>query len=575
MSKRVGATVEDGGTRFTVYAPVPRKIEVALMRAEGRRLVPMRATGGGYFEAFVPGVGHGARYGYVLDGDLLPDMASRSQPEGVHAPSEVLDYKALPLSQPPRPRSMREVVLYELHIGTFTQKGTFDAAARELGRLVELGVNAVEIMPVGSFPGRRNWGYDGVSWFAPQASYGGPAGLARLVDACHAAGLSIVLDVVYNHFGPEGNYMGRYASFFTHAHTTPWGDAIDFSQDPVRHFVLENARMWLEDYRFDGLRLDAVHAIFDDSPRHIVGEVAALAHDLGRFVIAESDLGEVAVIADDGWRCDAQWSDDFHHALHAAVTGERSGYYVDFGRVADVAKAIANGFVYEGQESRYRGRAFGTPSSALPGERFVVAAQNHDQVGNRARGERLAHVVPGCQHAVAATLVLAPQAPMLFMGEEHDEPAPCLYFTDHGDPPLGKAVTEGRRREHSHEDVPDPQAPSTHAQSIIDLSRGASSPLYRFYRQLLALRKTWRDVLHKDGVRTLVDEAAGGLCVIYKDTIAVAVSLQGRAVEFKLPDGNWRVALDAGEFGGRAGARLEGDRLWLPPFGALVLQELP
>jgi maltooligosyltrehalose trehalohydrolase len=451
----------------------------------------------------------------------------------------------------------------------------------------------LQIMPLADFPGLRNWGYDGVYPYAPDASYGTPQDLAALVDAAHARGIAVTLDVVYNHFGPEGNYVAEYAPYFTARHATPWGDAIDYAAPPVRDFILDNARMWLDEYRVDGLRLDAVHAIADDSPRHIVAEVAALAHARGAVCIAESDLGDVGVITDPpaGWGCDAQWCDDFHHALHAVVTGERSGYYADFGAVAQLATAAREGFVYQGQHSRYRGRAFGTPSAALPGERFVICAQNHDQVGNRALGERLGQLAFGCEHAVAATYLLAPAVPLLFMGEEHSEPAPFLYFTDHQDPALAQAVRDGRRREFPSweaDEVPDPQAPETRARSIIDLDRDAArdsggrpAGLRRFYRALLALRRDRAELRALDRARcaTVVDEAEGGLAIVRRgddgDT-AVAVSLRGRPVRLALPRpgrGDWRVALDAGapEHAGPAGARLDGDTVLLPAWGVLVL----
>lgn len=579
-------------TTFRVWAPRPRSIALEISGVADR--VPLQPRGDGVFEARVEGIVPGARYFYILDGDKQrPDPASRAQPDGVHGASMVVD-RRWPWQSPKRPRLMQERVLYELHVGTFTRAGTFDAVIEHLDALVDLGVTDVEILPVASFSGTRNWGYDGVGWFAPQQSYGGPDGLRRLVDACHARGLGLVLDVVYNHFGPEGSYVGEFAPWFTKRHQTPWGDGIDYDGEHaknVRAHVIANAEMWLEDYRIDGLRLDAVHAIADDSPRHIVGEVAALAHQRGGFIIAESDLGDVKIItgADDGgWGCDAQWSDDFHHALHAAVTGEKKGYYEDFGTVAQLATALREGFVYQGQPSRHRKKNFGTRSAHVPGERFVICAQNHDQIGNRAVGERLAHLQPGCEHAVAATLLLAPATPMLFMGEEHADPAPFQYFTDHQDQHLAQLVRDGRRREFpawDPGDVPDPQAAETHARSILDLSlagRGRHAAVRRWYKALLRIRRERQEVARIDKSRatTIVDEEHGGLVLIRggdKADTAVAVSLRGRPVSFKLPSlidpRRWKILLDAGdpEFGGPAGTRLAGDELHLPPWGALVL----
>ena len=348
----------------------------------------------------------------------------------------------------------------------------------------------------------------------------------------------------------------------------------------MRQHVLDNARMWFDEYRVDGLRLDAVHAIFDASKRHIVAEVAALAHGIDRFVIAESDLGDVEVIATppSGWGCDAQWSDDFHHALHAVVTGEKSGYYEDFGALAQLATAVCEGFVYQGQHSPHRGRPHGTPSRDLPGDRFVVCAQNHDQIGNRAVGERLAHLAPGCEHAVAATVILAPAVPMLFMGEEHADPAPFQYFTDHQDPALAQAVRDGRRREFpawTASEVPDPQAPETHARSIVDLALpdggGRHRDVRRWYRALITLRREHPELVDKARCATVFDEEAGAIAMIHGERIAVAVSLRDRPARLRLPHARWRVALDAGEFAGPTGAAVDGDFVSLPPWGSVIL----
>ena len=577
----IGATVEGERTHFRVWAPKPRSIELELIAPRAER-VPLNPVGDGWLEASVEGVGAGARYCYVVDGERRrPDPAARALPDGVHGAAEVVDARAFAWKHPRRPRRTRDLVLYELHVGTFTQAGTFDAAAGELDRLVDLGVTAVEILPVASFPGARNWGYDGVGWFAPQRSYGGPDGLRRLVDACHGRGLSFILDVVYNHFGPEGNYVAEYGPYFTSKYATPWGDAIDYEGAPaVRSFVLDNARMWLDEYRVDGLRLDAVHAIHDASPRHIVADVAALAHDLDRVIIAESDLGDVTVIkaAPDGWGCDAQWSDDFHHALHAVVTGERSGYYEDFGSVAQLATAVRDGFVYQGQPSPHRGRPFGTPSRDLAGDRFVVCAQNHDQIGNRAAGERLAQLKPGCEWSVAATVLLAPSVPLLFMGEEHADPAPFQYFTDHQDAALAQAVRDGRRREFASSfadagEVPDPQAPETRARSVVTLALGDGgrhAEVRRWYRALITLRREHPEIVDKASCATVLDELAGGLAMIHGDRIAVAVALRDRPVRLHLPR-RFQPALDAADFGGPSGATVDGNEITLPPYGALIL----
>jgi maltooligosyltrehalose trehalohydrolase len=587
-----GASFDGSATTFRVWAPRPRRIALELLDP-APRLVPLAPVAEGLFETRRDDVLPGTRYWYVLDGERRrPDPAARAQPAGVHGPSQVVD-PSFAWQHPRRRWRMAELVLHELHIGTFTTAGTFDAAAAHLDALVDLGITAVEIMPVASFSGARNWGYDGVGWFAPQASYVGPDGLRRLVDACHGRGLAVILDVVYNHFGPEGCYVSEFAPWFTARHKTPWGDAIDYDGEHaamVRAHVLDNVRQWLRDYRVDGLRLDAVHAIVDDSPRHIVADIARVCHEEQALAIAESDLGEARVISGrdvGGWDCDAQWSDDFHHALHAVVTGERKGYYGDFGALAQLARALGEGYVYQGQHSAFRGRPFGTPSAHLPGERFVICAQNHDQVGNRAVGERLSQLAPGSVHAVAATLLLAPAVPLLFMGEEHGEPAPFLYFTDHQDAALGEAVRVGRRREFPEWDpgeVPDPQAPETHARSRIDHALGHREPhagLRRFYRALLRLRRQRPELVALDRARftAFADEDQGSLVYLRRgeasDT-AVAVSLRGRAVVTSLPPsphGRWRIALDAGapDFAGPGGTSSDGTTLRLGPWGAAVL----
>ncbi|MEA2844388.1 MAG: maltooligosyltrehalose trehalohydrolase [Actinomycetota bacterium] len=452
-------------------------------------------------------------YSYSLDGGPpRPDPRSPWQPEGVHGPSRLVDHgafawtdgdwKGLPLDA---------AVVYELHVGTFSPEGTFDGAAARLDHLVDLGVDVVELLPVAQFPGRRGWGYDGVDLYAPHQAYGGPDGLKRLVDACHARGLAVVIDVVYNHLGPAGNYLSEFGPYFTDRYATPWGMAVNLDgahSDPVRDFVVGNALMWLRDYHADGLRLDAIHAIVDTSAVHILEElrtqVETLAADLGRqvFLIAESDLNDPKIVHhpdSGGYGIDAQWSDDFHHALHAVLTGERSGYYADFGSIGHLAKALQQAYVYDGEYSPHRRRRHGRSPAGLHPTRFLGYLQNHDQVGNRATGERSSMLLGTGELRVAAAIVLlGPFVPMLFQGEEWGASTPFLYFTDHDDPELGEAVSEGRRREFaafgwSPDDIPDPQAEETFEASVLRWDELRTEPhagLLDWHRRLIALRRS-------------------------------------------------------------------------------------
>ena len=504
-----GATVQpDGSVSFSVWAPQVLTLSVLLPD----RAVPLKRTDEGLYTGIVSDLAVGAPYSYLLDGSRArPDPVSRYQPHGVHGPSAVVAPAAFPWTDHHwRGLPLQDLVLYELHVGTFTAEGSFRAIIPYLDYLKEeLGVTAIELMPIAAFPGARNWGYDGVHPYAPQSSYGGPAELQSLVDACHEKGLAVALDVVYNHLGPEGNYLREYGPYFTSRYHTPWGDALNFDGEQshqVRRYVIDNALYWITEYHIDILRLDAIHSIFDNSPTHLLQELTAAVHAqghaLGRtvLVIAESDLNDNRVITPSeqgGWGLDAQWSDDFHHALHVLMTGERTGYYQDFGRPSDLVTALTEGFVYQGQYAPYRGRPHGTSSRQLPSERFVVCTQNHDQVGNRANGERLSVLVPASALKLAAGIVLCtPTLPLLFMGEEYGERAPFLYFTSHTDPALAQAVSEGRRREFSHavgsQAVPDPQAEETFLRSKLQHSLREQAPhraLLRFYRDVLALRK--------------------------------------------------------------------------------------
>ncbi|MBD0318804.1 MAG: malto-oligosyltrehalose trehalohydrolase, partial [Gemmatimonadetes bacterium] len=400
----IGATVEAGGTRFRVWAPEHESVDVVLYGPDAERLVPMEPEGEGYFAAFVKGVGAGARYKLRLDGaDAFPDPASRSQPEGVHGASEVVDPSAFRWTDDGwRGMPLEGMVIYELHVGTMTAEGTFDALVERLDYLAELGVTAIEPMPVASFPGERNWGYDGVGLYAPTAAYGGPEGLRRLVDAAHGRGLAVVLDVVYNHFGPEGNYLPAFTSgkVFNEAHQTPWGAAVNYDGEgsaAVREFVIQNALHWAHEYHIDGLRLDATHAIMDDSPRHLLTELAERVRgsleDRHFVLIAEDDRNERLVVTpagEGGIGLDGVWADDFHHQVRVRTAGDQESYFADFtGSAADLADTLRKGWYFEGQLARHRGEERGTPAAELPPRAFVHCIQNHDQVGNRPLGDRL------------------------------------------------------------------------------------------------------------------------------------------------------------------------------------------
>jgi maltooligosyltrehalose trehalohydrolase len=456
-------------------------------------------------------------------------------------------------------RPLAGSVVYELHVGTFTADGTFDAAIERLDHLAKLGITTIELMPVAEFSGRHGWGYDGVDLYAPHHAYGGPDGLKRLVDACHSRGLAIMLDVVYNHLGPAGNYLREFGPYFTGKYSTPWGDAVNFDDrhsDEVRAFFVNNALMWLRDYHFDGLRIDAVHAIYDSSATHILEEMAQRVEELegevGRelLLVAESDLNDPRIVTTrdaGGYGIDGQWSDDFHHALHALLTGERAGYYVAFGRIEHVATALENAYVYAGDYSEFRKRRHGRPAIALSGHRFLGYLQNHDQVGNRAAGERSSALMSHDLLKVGAALVLtSPFTSMLFMGEEWGASSPFLYFTAHADPGLGRAVSEGRRREFAAfgwkpEDVPDPQAEESFERSKLrwdELDDQPHADLLEWHRQLLRLRASTPELTdgRMDRVQTRYDENDRWL-VVERGSITVAANFSDAPVRIPITDG--------------------------------------
>lgn len=495
--------------RFSVWAPFARTVAVHI----GDVSYPLQCQESGWWRGDVDQAGPGTDYFYVVnDGKPVPDPRSAWQPLGVHGPSRVVDQSAFRWSdrlwQPP---PLASGVFYELHIGTFTSAGTFRSAMERLDYLVDLGITHIDLMPVNEFSGDWGWGYDGVDIFAPHHAYGTPNDLKQFVDACHAKGLAVLLDVVYNHFGPIGNYLHQFGPYFTEAYRTPWGPAVNFDHAgsrEVRRFFLDNALMWMRDYHFDGLRLDAVHAIVDRSATPFLEslsiEAEELSSELGKrfFLIAESDLNNPLVVTPreaGGLGMDAQWSDDFHHALHSVLTGERNGYYEDFGSVAQFAKALQEAFVYDGIYSKHRQRLHGRPVRGLSGHRFLGYSQTHDQVGNRARGERLAHLVGPGRCKIAAALVLtSPFVPMLFQGEEFGASSPFQYFTHHDDPEIGRLVSEGRRREFAAfgwdpGEIPDPQDPATFDASKLrwqELSEEPHAALFEWYKRLIALRRS-------------------------------------------------------------------------------------
>jgi maltooligosyltrehalose trehalohydrolase len=535
----------------------------------------MQPVGGGYFSAAVEEITPGALYRYYLDGQTeRPDPASRFQPQGVHGPSEVVDtdfawtdngWFGIPLEQ---------YVLYELHVGTYTPQGTFDAIIPRINELRDLGITAIELMPVAQFPGNRNWGYDGVYPFAVQNSYGGPAALKRLVDACHQHGMAVVLDVVYNHLGPEGNYLADFGPYFADLYRTPWGQAINFDgpqSDNVRRYFVENALQWITEFHVDALRLDAIHAIVDPSARPFLEELSTVIHakanQLKRkvFLIAESNRNDARVLSPreaGGLELDAVWNDDFHHSLHVSLTGEQNGYYQDFSGTGDLARAFREGFVYQGQYSKHRQRRQGTSSRQISAHRFVVFSQNHDQVGNRSAGNRLPQLVSFEQlKLAAATVLFSPYIPLLFMGEEYGEPAPFSYFVSHGDPALVESVRTGRKaylaRSQWREEMADPQEERTFLRSILNCelrAEGHHRLLWSFYQELLRLRRDLPALsrLDKDALEVIEFEDAKVIFVRRWSASSHILAVfhfddESSRMGLPVPAGCWKRKLDSAE----------------------------
>ena len=560
---------------FILWSPLKEKVAVHLVSPE-EKLLPMIEQEQGYWYLKTDNIEPGTQYYYRLkDAEDRPDPASHFQPQGVHEASEVIDHSNINWQDSQWTGiPLEEMIIYELHVGTFTPEGTFEAIMTRLSDLAELGVNAIEIMPVAQFPGDRNWGYDGVYPYAVQNSYGRPEDLKQLVDAAHKQGIAIILDVVYNHFGPEGNYIAHHAPYFTETYRTPWGDAINFDDAysyGVRNYFIENALYWLENYHIDGLRLDAVQAIYDSGAKHILQEMAQRVEELSQqagrkiYLIAESDLNDVRVIRPPelgGYGVDAQWSDDFHHSLRTVLTKESGGYYADFGSCQQLAKAYQNTFVYDWQYSPFRKRYHGNVTGDRPGCQFVVCIQNHDQIGNRMLGERLSELIDfEATKLAAGALLLSPYIPLLFMGQEYAEESPFLYFVSHSDPDLVAAVREGRKKEftdfHIEGEYIDPQSMEAFNSSKINWQQkteGKHQVLWQLYQQLINLRKTIPALkkLDKQNLKVTLRES-DKVILLYRwqdnSQIFAILNFNDQDVDLEsiFPEGKWQKILDSAE----------------------------
>lgn len=572
-----------------VWAPLPRNVLMVV----GGRPFPMVKGESGWWTLENSDIVSGKDYAFVLDGsDPLPDPRSPWQPYGVHGFSRILDHSLFSWTdknwQPP---PLSSAIIYELHVGTFSPQGTFEGVIGLLDHLVNLGVTHVEIMPVNSFPGKQGWGYDGVDLYAPHEPFGGPEGLKSLVDACHAKGLAVILDVVYNHLGPDGNYLERFGPYFTDHYASPWGKAVNFDgpgSDEVRRFFIDNALMWLKNYHIDGLRLDAIHAILDTSAVHfleqLASEVGVLERTMGKHLvlIAESNLNDPRVVRPreiGGYGIHAQWNDDLHHALHAALTGEKDGYYMDFGSMGDIAKALRKVFVFDGCHSLYRSRAHGRPVQGMNGDHFIVYLQTHDQVGNRAKGERASRLMSPSEIMAASALVFtSPYIPMIFQGEEWAASSPFQYFTDHVDKDLAKAVAAGRKAEFADfgwdpEDIPDPQAEETFLRSRLDWDEREQEPhrsILEWYRRMILLRKSYPGLMDGNlvNMRVEYDEDQRWI-MLERGSITAACNLSAQTRTLALSEARERKILLCSA----VSAILEGNNLKLPPKCAVIFTD--
>ena len=610
MKKQIGAIYNPHNQKclFSVWAPHAKEVKLMLQHPE-EKAIPLQKDEWGYWQAEVSKLPEGSLYKYKVDDKPpFPDPASRYQPEGPHGPSAVVSLEAEWKEEGGwKGLKPSELIIYEMHLGTFSEAGTFAGAAEKLDYLRELGINAIEVMPVAQFPGNRNWGYDGVSLFATQNSYGGPGGFRKFIKACHEKGIAVILDVVYNHLGPEGNYLSQYGPYFTDKYNTPWGQALNFDDawcDGVRNFFLQNALMWLRDFHIDGLRLDAVHAIKDLGAPHFLQvlseETDRLSEEtgLGHFLIAEVDLNDKKFIAPrskGGYGLHAQWVDEFHHALHSCLTGETNGYYSDFGDFEHLVKAYRDTYVYNGNYSPHRKKFFGTSAEENSFGQFVVFAQNHDQTGNRMLGERLSQLTSfkGLKTAAAAYL-LSPYIPMLFMGEEWGEKSPFNYFVSHTDPALVEAVRKGRKREfadfHGQGEPLDPQSEETFMASKLNWNfkeNQEQAALWKFYQKLIRLRKSSEAYLNTDRNSLQVLNTPGQSCLGLlkkgkKESVLTVLNFSNKTESFQLNEimESYRLMLDSEnpEWLGKGSGALErtepGQTLSLPPLSVLVYENL-
>lgn len=571
---RIGANyLKNNHCEFTVWAPNLKQIEVKIL-GDSERVIPLEQDELGYWQITATEIPPGTLYQYQLNGGekTRPDPVSHSQPLDVHGPSQVIDHTAFQWTDHNwQNLSLEELIIYELHVGTFSTEGTFTGIIPHLGELKALGINCLEIMPVAQFPGSRNWGYDGVYPFAVQHSYGGVEGFKQLIDACHQQGIAVILDVVYNHLGPEGNYTQDFAPYFTDRYNTPWGKALNFDDAysyGVRNFFIANVLYWFKEYHLDGLRLDAIHAIYDFGAKHILAEmqerVTEFTKETGKpvYLIAESDLNDVRIInptSQGGYGLAGQWCDDVHHCIHTLLTGENQGYYQDYGKCADLAKAFTESFTYTWDYSPYRQRYHGNKVGDRPFSQFLIYSQNHDQVGNRMLGDRLSNLISfdGLKLAAALTL-LGPGIPMLFMGEEYGETAPFYYFISHGDPDLVKAVQEGRKREFASfkwlGEPPDPASVETLQRSRLNWElreTGNHAILRKFYQKLLELRKNLTPLNNyaRDSVKVEYDEQERWFYVTRnqdEESVLILLNFNQQGVKIpQLPPGNWQKQLDS------------------------------